>query len=128
QGAFALPSGHVPLAFEHLKAAEPADPAPAEAHRLPGVALRESDQADESVAEFNTAVSLDAGDERARIALADMYGAGGLDSEAERALLATIAALPRSGQAHYNLGRLYQLMAKNIEGAQALEQAAMRNP
>ena len=127
-GGAALRAGNVPLAIQHLKAAVAAEPARAEAHRLLGVALREADQADESVAELTSAIGLDAADERARISLADVYGAAGRDADAERTLQAAIAAMPASGQAYYSLGRLYQLMAKNLDAALALEEAATRNP
>jgi len=54
-GGAALRAGNVPLAIQHLKAAIAAEPARAEAHRLLGVAFREADQYDESVAELTAA-------------------------------------------------------------------------
>ena len=35
---------------------------------------------------------------------------------------------PAAGQAHYNLGRLYRLMARNLDAVRAFERAAARNP
>jgi tetratricopeptide (TPR) repeat protein len=127
-GSAALRAGNVPLAIQHLRAVVASEPARAEAHRILGVALREADQPDDSLAAFMATIGLDPADERARVSLADIYGAAGRDEDAERTLLAAIAAMPASGQAHYSLGRLYQLMAKNLDAARAFEQAAERNP
>jgi tetratricopeptide (TPR) repeat protein len=128
EGAAALRAGNVPLAIQEFRAAVAAEPGRAEAHRLLGVALREADQQEESLAELTSAIGIDPADERARISLADVYGAMGRDADAERTLQEAIAAMPASGQAYYSLGRLYQLMAKNLESAHAFEEAAARNP
>jgi tetratricopeptide (TPR) repeat protein len=127
-GGTALRDGNVPLAIQHLKTAVAAEPGRAEAHRLLGVALREADQYDDSLAALTKAIELEPSDERARISLADVYGATGRDADAERTLQAAIAAMPASGQAYHSLGRLYQLMAKNLDAARAFEHAAERNP
>lgn len=128
QGSAALRAGSVRSAIEHWRAAVTADAGLSEAHRLLAVALREADQQEESIREFQTAISLNPDDERSRIALAELYGAAGQDADAERTLQEAIARLPRSGQAYYSLGRLQRLMAKNLDAARAFERAAAHDP
>jgi Flp pilus assembly protein TadD len=64
------------------------------------------EQYNNAVDQFTTAIRLRPGDERSRLALADVLVAAGNLADAEPALKETIQAVPRSGQAHYNLGRL----------------------
>jgi tetratricopeptide (TPR) repeat protein len=128
QGSSALRNGDIHSAVAHLEVAVESAPNRAEAHRLLAVAYRENDQREESIKEFTTAVQLNPSDERARISLADALSAGGQYEAAERVLRAAVEILPSAGQAHYNLGRLYRLMARNLDAVQAFERAASLSP
>ena len=128
RGSAALRNGDVQSALAHLKAAIESAPSRAEAHRILAVAYRENDQRDESIEELRTAIRLNPRDERARISLADALNAAGQDGDAERVLREATESFPGAGQVHYNLGRLYRLMAKNVDAARAFERAAALNP
>ena len=128
RGSAALRSGDVQSALSHLKAAVESARDRAEAHRILAVAYRENDQRDESLEEFRAAIRLNPSDERARISLAEAFNAAGQDGDAERVLRETTDSFPGAGQAHYNLGRLYRLMARNVDAARAFERAAALNP
>ena len=124
----ALRNGDVQSALAHLEASVEAAPNRAEAHRMLAVAYRENDQRDESIEEFRTAIRLNPSDERAQISLADALNGAGQDGDAERVLREVTESLPGAGQAHYNLGRLYRLMARNLDAVRAFERAAALNP
>ena len=128
RGSAALRNGDVQSALAHLKAAIESAPSRAEAHRILAVAYRENDQRDESIEELRTTIRLNPSDERARISLADALNAAGQDGDAERVLREATESFPGAGQVHYNLGRLYRLMAKNLDAARAFERAAALNP
>jgi tetratricopeptide (TPR) repeat protein len=128
RGSAALRNGDVQSALAHLKAAIESAPSRAETHRILAVAYRENDQRDESIEELRTAIRLNPRDERARISLADALNAAGQDGDAERVLHEATESFPGAGQVHYNLGRLYRLMAKNVDAARAFERAAALNP
>ena len=128
RGSAALRNGDVQSALAHLKAAIESAPSRAEAHRILAVAYRENDQRDKSIEELRTAIRLNPRDERARISLADALNAAGQDGDAERVLREATESFPAAGQVHYNLGRLYRLMAKNLDAVHAFERAAALNP
>jgi tetratricopeptide (TPR) repeat protein len=128
QGSAALRNGHVQSALAHLKAAVKSAPNRAEAHRILAMAYRENDQRDESIEELKTAIQLNPSDERARISLADAFNAAGQDGDAERVLRDAIESFPGAGQPHYNLGRLYRVMARNLDAVGSFERAAALNP
>jgi len=128
RGSAALRNGDVGAALAHLKAAVESSPNRAEAHRILAVAYRENDQRDESIEEFRTAIRLNPSDERARISLADAFNAAGQDGDAEGVLREATESFPGAGQAHYNLGRLYRLLARNLDAVRAFERAAALNP
>jgi len=128
RGSAALRNGDVQSALAHLKAAIESAPSRAEAHRILAGAYRENDQRDESIEELRTTIRLNPSDERARISLADALNAAGQDGDAERVLREATESFPGAGQVHYNLGRLYRLMAKNLDAARAFERAAALNP
>jgi tetratricopeptide (TPR) repeat protein len=128
RGSAALRSGDIQSALAHLKMAVESAPNRAEAHRIRAVAYRENDQRDESFEEFRTAIRLNPSDERARISLAEAFNAAGQDAGAERVLGEAIESFPAAGQAHYNLGRLYRLTARNLDAVRSFERAAALNP
>ena len=100
----------------------------AESHRVLGMAYGADEQYGKAVDELRSAVRLDPQDERARLALADALAADGNLSDAEQALKDAIRALPTSGQAHYNLGRLYAFQQRWTEAASELRSASALNP
>ena len=86
------------------------------------------EQYESGIEQFKTAIRLRSDDERARVALGEVLLAAGKFAEAEQALKDTIRTLPDSGQAHYNLGRLYDLQQKWSDAAQMFHEAANLNP
>ena len=74
--------------------------------------------------ELRTAVRLNPGDERARLALADaLVKSGAKLAPAEQTLKETIAALRASARARYMLGRVYERQSRYPEAVRALEEA-----
>jgi tetratricopeptide (TPR) repeat protein len=128
QGAAALRRGQLPEALEHLTASVESAPNVGETHRVLGMAYWADEQFDNGIEQFKTAIRLRADDERARVALGDVLVAAGRLVEAEQALKDTIRTLPESGQAHYNLGRLYDLEQKWSDAAEMFQAAANLNP
>jgi tetratricopeptide (TPR) repeat protein len=100
----------------------------AESHRVLGLAYGADEQLEKAVDELRSAVRIDPQDERARLALADALTAAGNLSDAEQALKEAIRVLPASGQAHYNLGRLYEFQQRWTEAASELRSASELNP
>jgi tetratricopeptide (TPR) repeat protein len=100
----------------------------AETQRVAGVAYWADEQYAKSIEAFTAAVRMDARDERARIALADVFVAAGKPEEAEQVLKDAIALAPESGQAHFRLSRLYQSKSLVSNAVAELEQAASCSP
>jgi tetratricopeptide (TPR) repeat protein len=100
----------------------------AETQRVAGVAYWADEQYQKSIDAFTAAVRMDARDERARIALADVFVAAGKPEEAEQVLKDAIALAPESGQAHFRLFRLYQSKSLVSNAVAELEQAASCSP
>ncbi len=95
-----------------------------ELHRILGVAYWDRTQYDQALEHLRRAVRLNPGDERARLALADVLVASGDPVSARAALLETVVALPDSGQALWKLGRLHQASGNEPGALQAYEAAA----
>lgn len=126
-------SGHLRLgeldaALVQLKTAVAAAPADAESHRLLGVAYRADEQYGESADAFRAAIRLNRRDERSLIALADVLIAARKSSDAQRALEDATETIAESGQAHYNLGRLYQALGRHRDALLELERAIQIQP
>src|SRR5262249_24909920 len=100
----------------------------AETQRVAGVAFWADEQYERSIDAFRAAMRMNPRDERARIALADVFVAAGRPAEAEQTLKDTIAWLPESGQAHYRLARLYQSESLVSNAVTEFEQAASCGP
>ena len=124
----ALRDGAVGTAIEQLQAAVELSPERAEPHRLLGLALAADEQYDSAAAELKAAVARNAGDERSRLALADvLLRAGQVDAAAD-ALRDTIAKIPGSGRAHYTLARLHQRLAEQNEALKEFQATLAFNP
>jgi tetratricopeptide (TPR) repeat protein len=128
QGASELRQGQLPEALEHLTASAQSAPDISETHRVLGMAYWADERFDNAIDHFRAAIRLRSDDERAHVALADVLVAAGKLSDAEQVLKDTIRTVPRSGQARYNLGRLYDLQQKWSDAAQMFEAAGDFNP
>lgn len=128
RAAAALRDGSFDAAIEHLRAASAAAPKSAEPHRLLGLAYAADSDYARAATELETAVTLNADDERARIGLASTLIASGDLPAAERALRDTIERLPASGRAHYMLARVYEEQGQRPEAIHELRAAAGLNP
>jgi tetratricopeptide (TPR) repeat protein len=122
-----LRRGQLQAALTELRSAL-AQTADAETQRVAGVAYWADEQYERSIDAFIAAVRMNPRDERARIALADVFVAAGRPADAKQLLEETIALLPESGQAHYRLARLYQSESLVSDAAAAFEQAVACSP
>jgi tetratricopeptide (TPR) repeat protein len=86
------------------------------------------EQYDRAIDELKKALSLNAGDERARLSLADALARAERFDAAEQSLRETIARLPESGRAHYSLARLFQRQGKQPEALKEFQAAVAFNP
>jgi tetratricopeptide (TPR) repeat protein len=121
-----LRHGQLQAAFTALRLS--AAPPDAETQRIAGIAYWADEQYDKSIMSLTAAIDLNPSDERARIALADVFVAAGDTPAAERTLREAIAAMPASGQAHYRLGRLYQRQSNTAEAIDQYERAVASAP
>jgi tetratricopeptide (TPR) repeat protein len=128
QGVEAMRQGQLGPALGSLEAAIELAPGRAEARRMLGIAYRADEQYDNSIEQFKAAIRLDPHDERSSIALADVLETTGRLNEAEEVLKRTLQSIPGSGQAHYNLGRLYKTELRYSEALHELEDALGSNP
>jgi tetratricopeptide (TPR) repeat protein len=128
QGRAALRREDLPTALRHFRYGVQLAPELSETHRALGTAYWADGQADLTIEEFKAAIRANRRDERSWIALSEMLAAGGRLTEAEQTLVEAVKLFPNSGQAHYNLGRLYEAAGKYPEGVGQLEEAAALNP
>jgi tetratricopeptide (TPR) repeat protein len=128
QAASELRQGQLSEAVEHLRPLAQSAPDVSETHRVLGMAYWADERFDNAIEQFRAAIRLRSDDERAHVALADVLVAAGKLSDAEQALKDAIRTVPRSGQARYNLGRLYDLQQKWSDAAQMFEAAGDFNP
>lgn len=127
-GAAALRAGDAPRAVAAFAAAVDENPASSEAQRMLGVAYWMDRQYDRSAEHLKAAISRHPLDERARILLADVLVAAGRTEDAEQMLLDTLRVLPRSGQAHWRLGRLYRTFGRERDALAHFESAVATQP
>ena len=124
----ALRQGQLALALKALEAAVTVAPGRSEVLRLLGVAYWADGQYDKSIAQLNAATRVASGDERSRLALADVLVEAGRAAEAEQSLKDTIQVIPDSGAAHYRLGQIYQTRSLPPQAILAFETAATLTP
>ncbi|HKE83398.1 MAG TPA: tetratricopeptide repeat protein [Vicinamibacterales bacterium] len=99
-----------------------------EVRRVLGTAYAAASQPDKALEELRAAVRVSPANERARLALADVLMAQG-DSAAARVMLSeTAQAIPKSGQAHWKLGRLHQSFGDDANAVRSFEAAARLFP
>jgi tetratricopeptide (TPR) repeat protein len=103
-------------------------PTSSEAHRILGVAYATAPESEKSLDALRTAVRLDSGNERARLALAEVL-ATSKDAAGARVLLAeTTQVIPESGQAHWKLGRVHLQFGDEANAVRSYEAAARLAP
>ena len=105
-GAFR--EGSIDTAVKQLEAAMERTPERPEQNRIIGLVYAADGQYERATAELTSAVRLGHGDERGRLALADVLIRAEQYPAAEQALRETIERIPASGRAHYTLARLCQ--------------------
>jgi len=103
-------------------------PASSEAHRILGIAYATASQTEKSLDELRTAVRLDAGNERARIALADVLVTSKDAAGARVFLSETTRVIPESGQVHWKLGRVHLQFGDEANAVRSFENAARLAP
>jgi len=103
-------------------------PSSSEALRILGLAYATASQTEKSIDALRTAVRLDGGNERARLALADVLVAS-KDAAAARLLLdETTQRVPESGQAFWKLGQVHLQFGDEANAARSFESAARLAP
>jgi tetratricopeptide (TPR) repeat protein len=128
EAATTLRRGQLQAALSRLRTALAQAPDDGETQRIAGVAYWGDDQWDKSIDAFSAAVRLNPQDERARLALADVFVTAGRSADAERTLTNAIQAMPESGLAHYRLGQLYYAQSLLPAALDEFERAAACNP
>lgn len=128
RAAVAFRSGLVADARTQIDAAVAQSADRAEAHRILGMVDLADGDTTHAISSLRTAVRLNPGDERTRMALANALVENGQLDEAERALTDTLRALPESGRAHYLLGLTYQRQGRRAEAIRELQAALSRTP
>ena len=121
-----LRDGHLARAIARLEqAVERWSDAP-ELRRVLAAAYAADERYAESVEQLTRAMQRNAGDERSRLALAEILFVTGQPDAAERTLKDTVAVLPDSAQGYYRLGRLYQSQSRMPEALTALVASTAR--
>ena len=121
-----LRDGHLARAIARLEqAVERWSDAP-ELRRVLAAAYAADERYAESVEQLTRAMQRNAGDERSRLALAEILFVTGQPDAAERTLKDTVAVLPDSAQGYYRLGRLYQSQSRMPEAVAAFTASSER--
>ena len=128
QGAAALRDGDLGGAVRALVAAVQGAPESSEAHRILAHAYWFDEQPAKAVEHLRDAIRLNPADERARIALADVLAETRDFDLVERTLRETLAVMPASGAAHWRLGRLYQVLKRDVDARREFERALASDP
>jgi len=97
-----------------------------ETRRVLGLVYWAESDVDKSVAQFDAAIRMNPGDERARLALSRVLSSAGRDADAERALHETIRIIPASARAHWWLATLYERVNRFADARREFEQAAAK--
>jgi tetratricopeptide (TPR) repeat protein len=100
--------GQLDAAMQELRAIVAESPNDSEANRLLGVAYWIDDQTGKSIDHLRSAIRFAPGDERARVALAEVLAGDRRLAEAERELMQTLDSGLRSGRVHHELAQLYE--------------------
>jgi len=128
RAAAAFRSGVVDEARQQLNAALAQSADRAEAHRILGMVDLADGETTRGISELRTAVRLNPGDERTRVALANALVENDQLDEAEQALNDTLRALPSSGKAHYLLGLTHRRQGRRADAMRELQAALAQKP
>ena len=128
RAAAALREGSLERATEYVAVAIELAPDRAEPHRIHGLIQLANRQPDAAANALRTAITLNPGDERSRLALADALIAGGNLPAARETLQELLTLLPSSGRARYRLGLVYQRQGLYAEATRELRGAAAAKP
>lgn len=128
RAAAALRDGSLDRAAEHVAVAIELAPDRAEPRRIQGLIHLANRQPEVAASALTTAIGLNPGDERARLALADALAGSGQLPAARDALQELLKLLPSSGRARYKLGLVYQRQGLYAEAMRELTAAAARRP
>jgi tetratricopeptide (TPR) repeat protein len=128
EGAAALRDGDLPRAIRALVTAVQSTPESSEAHRILATAFWFDEQHSKAAEHLRAAIRLNPDDERARIALADVLGDTRDFELVERLLRETLDAMPASGAAHWRLGRLDQVLHRDVDARREFERALAPGP
>jgi tetratricopeptide (TPR) repeat protein len=123
-GIAALRQGRLEEARRQLESAIVAAPRSSEAHRVLGLVYWAASHYDRSLGHLETAIRLNPADERSRIAQGRVLIEAGRVPDAQRALQATLDALPDSRLAHWWLSWVYESLNGISRARHHLEQAA----
>ena len=124
----AFRNGLVDDARKQLNAAVAQTAERSEAYRiLAMVDLADGDTA-RAINQLRTAVRLNPGDERTRMALANALVENEQPDEAEQVLNDMLRAAPASGRAHYLLGLIYQRQGNRVAALRELQAALAQKP
>jgi tetratricopeptide (TPR) repeat protein len=128
RGAEALRAGAIDEAIAHLESACSLAPDRAEPRRALGRAYQLAGEDAKAIEAHRRALRLDAGDERARLGLADALAQAGHAAEALTILQETLDALPDSGRARYAMARLHQRQGNYSEALRDFDRAVLFRP
>ena len=106
RAAALIRAGQLETALQALQSIVAGAPDRAEAHRLLGLTYWLDDQPGKSIEHLRSAIRLAPGDERARVALADVLADDRRLAEAVRELTQALEAGLQSGRIHYQLAQL----------------------
>jgi tetratricopeptide (TPR) repeat protein len=121
-----LRQGQLQAALTELRLASAPDDA--ETRRVTGTAYWADEQYDKSIQALTAAIELNPRDERARVALADVFVSADRQADAVRALADAVELMPNSGQAHYRLGQLAQAASRIPDAIREYETAVACAP
>ena len=121
-----LREGHLARAIARLEQAVEQWPDAPELRRVLAVAYAADERYAESVEQLTRAIQRNAGDERSRLAIAEILLVTGQPDAAERTLKDTVAVLPDSARGYYRLGRLYQSQSRMPEALTAFVASTAR--
>ena len=128
RAASMIRQGQLDAGMQELRAIVADSPNDSEANRLLGVAYWIDDQSGKSIDHLRSAIRLAPGDERARVALAEVLAGDRRLAEAERELTLTLDSGLRSGRVHHALAQLYGRQSLLPQAAKSFHDSEVFGP